>query len=90
MMLEHLFVAFNYSGHKLDHLTSFAGSDIVLDHPVELSRYHRTQMVLPAGLLEGNKISPSPKVILRVPNTLSKSHPRWECSLCKISLGEIS
>jgi hypothetical protein len=53
-MLEHPFVAFNCSGHKLDHLTRFAGSDVVLDHPVERSKYHRTQMVLPAALLEEN------------------------------------
>jgi hypothetical protein len=52
MMLEHLFVAFNYSSHKLDHLTRFSGSD-VLDHPVERSRCHGMKMVFPAALLEG-------------------------------------
>jgi hypothetical protein len=53
MMLEHLLVAFNYSSHKLDHLTRFAESDVVLDHPVERSWYHRMQMVLPAALFQG-------------------------------------
>ena len=86
MMLEYQFVAFNYSGHNLDNLTRFAGSDVVLDHPVERSKYHRMQMVFPAALLEGNKISPSSKAMLRIPNTLSKSLLGWERPLCSISL----
>jgi len=51
-MLEYLLIAFNYSSHKLNHLTIFAGSDVVLDHPMELSMYHRTQKVLAAALFE--------------------------------------